>query len=427
MPPTRTGTRSTSEREAQTTTIPEANELNSLLMNDLRALCQQHGLRTDGRKESLKRRLSGARESRTVRKKPRNKTRQETQDGGDDLEVTQEITNTIGSNDNESLTFNAEQLAQIRSLVTESIDGAIQKAAQTAAQAAVNAFTADTSTLGTSRSTTTTTTTGTQDPPAPNDNITSLQQLQDLLNKDSTTTSMENSIHELPAKLVKEALTGEFMELSRFLPKNIDLLNTGDEPLTLTVENSVIKLSHAKKTTSITNIEEWTSAFSAYMSVIISKSPDRASELLEYMSLIRYAAKYHMGLGWCVYDIKCRQKAANNKALKWSVIDSQLWLKTFTVSPSRMKEELSFFHNGPYSSGTRGNDIRTCHNYNKGSACARVPCMFAHKCNRPGCGKDHPGYKCNSQVRDSERSEFNTDTPHRSEKPTSKHQSRRDR
>lgn len=212
---------------------------------------------------------------------------------------------------------------------------------------------------------------------------------------------MENSIHELPAKLVKEALSGEFMELSKLLPKNINLVHKSEEPLTLTVENSVIKLSHAKKTTSITDVEEWTSAFSAYMSVIISKSPDRASELLEYMSLVRYAAKYHTGLGWCVYDIKFRQKAANNKSLKWSVIDSQLWLKTFTVAPSRMKEELSFLHNGPYSPGTRGNDNRTCHNYNKGFACARVPCMFAHKCNRPGCWRDHPGYKCNIQVRDS--------------------------
>ena len=45
--------------------------------------------------------------------------------------------------------------------------------------------------------------------------------------------------------------------------------------------------------------------------------PHRAAELLEYMSLIRYAARYHKGLGWCVYDIKFRQKAATNKSLKW--------------------------------------------------------------------------------------------------------------
>ena len=57
------------------------------------------------------------------------------------------------------------------------------------------------------------------------------------------------------------------------------------------------------KASFITNIEEWTSAFTAYVSVIISKHLNCAAELLEYLSLIRYAAKYHRGLGWCVYDV----------------------------------------------------------------------------------------------------------------------------
>lgn len=65
-----------------------------------------------------------------------------------------------------------------------------------------------------------------------------------------------DSVHELPAKLVKEILTGELMELSKLLPKNFNVLNPSqDEPLTLTLENSVL-----------------------------SKFPHCASELLEYMS-----------------------------------------------------------------------------------------------------------------------------------------------
>ena len=94
------------------------------------------------------------------------------------------------------------------------------------------------------------------------------------------------------------------------------------------------------------------------MSVIISKHPSRAAELLEYLSLIRYAAKYQSGLGWCVYDVKFRQKAAANKFIKWSTIDSQLWLKTFTVAPLLMKEELGFFQSGPSSppSTVKGNE-----------------------------------------------------------------------
>ena len=117
--------------------------------------------------------------------------------------------------------------------------------------------------------------------------------------------------------------------------------------------------------------------------------------MLEYLSLIRYAAKYHRGLGWCVYYVRFRQKAAANKFIKWSTIDSQLWLKTFTVAPSFMKEELGFFQSGPSSmpSTVRGNEYRTCFNFNKGFSCARTPCPYTHRCNKPGCGGGHPGIR----------------------------------
>lgn len=91
-----------------------------------------------------------------------------------------------------------------------------------------------------------------------------------------------SSVYELPAKLVKEILSDEFMELSiKLFPKNFNTLNRPhDEPLKLTVENSVIKVNKAK-VTSITDIAEWTTAFTAYMGVVIRKFPHRASELLE--------------------------------------------------------------------------------------------------------------------------------------------------
>jgi hypothetical protein len=405
MPPIRSTRRTATVDTDDNELIPESTALDALLVKELRALCGKHGLPIEGKKSTLKNRLNQARQ----RKNNDKNLPTGNQDG----------VNLVVSNDTTSSLLSIEQLAQVRSLVDDSINGAIEKAAQAAAHAAVNAFTSTAS-----QNVAATTVTGTQeriiDP--------SLADLQAAIGLEAPTVSTEDSVHELPSKLVKEALSGEFMELSRLLPKNINLLSPHEEPLTLTVENSVIKLSHSNKTTSITNIDEWTSAFSAYMSVIISKSPERAAELLEYMSLIRYAAKYHQGLGWCVYDIKFRQKAANNKALKWSLIDSQLWLKTFTVSPSRMKEEIVFFQSGPSSAGTRGNDNRTCHNYNKGYACARTPCMFAHKCNRPGCGKDHPGYNCSSQPGNSQGSESRSDNSHRGdrgERSSSRHESRR--
>ena len=300
--------------------------------------------------------------------------------------------------------LSASQLTQVQSIIQGSLNEAIEKATSAATQAIVRAFNCSSPEAPAS--------TIPEREPSGNEPLTSsagmigarvssgatVPQLPSAIPKDSLTVdTIVDSVHELPAKLVREILSGEFMELSKLLPKNFNTLNPSqDEPLTLTIENSVIKLNKAK-ISFITDIEEWTTAFTAYMGVVNSKFPHRSSELLEYMSLIRYAARYHKGLGWCVYDIKFQQKAATNKSLSWSTIDSQLWLKTFRVAPSLLKDDIGVFQSGPSLSSTfRGIKNRTCHNFNKGVPCARNPCIYAHKCNRSGCGKDHPGIKCPS-------------------------------
>ena len=65
----------------------------------------------------------------------------------------------------------------------------------------------------------------------------------------------------------------------------------------------------------ITDIDQWTTAFTIYMSVFTHQFPSRAQELLQYMTLIRHAAHTHRGLGWCIYDPKFRRKAAHNLTL----------------------------------------------------------------------------------------------------------------
>ena len=98
---------------------------------------------------------------------------------------------------------------------------------------------------------------------------------------------------QAPTILFMNFLSGEFMELSKWFPKNFNALKPlHDEPIILTLENSVIRVNKAK-VASITNIEEWTTAFTAYMSVIITREPSRSAELLECLFLISYAAKYH--------------------------------------------------------------------------------------------------------------------------------------
>ena len=89
--------------------------------------------------------------------------------------------------------------------------------------------------------------------------------------------------------------------------------------------------------------------------------------------------------GWCVYDVK----------FKWSTTDSQLRLKTVTVAPSLMKEELGFFQLGPSSMlGTdRGNEYRTYHNFSKGFSCARTPAPM-HTSATSQVRGDQPRIRC---------------------------------
>ncbi len=97
----------------------------------------------------------------------------------------------------------------------------------------------------------------------------------------------------------------------------------------------------------LTNIEEWTTAFNTYVLIVVQKFPNRATELLQYMETIRYAAKTHGGLGWCIYDHKFRHKAASCRTLSWANIDTQLWLRIFTASATQLHEDYSLFSNGP--------------------------------------------------------------------------------
>ena len=94
----------------------------------------------------------------------------------------------------------------------------------------------------------------------------------------------------------------------------------------LTLDNSVVRVSKKSKTVnSITEIEQWTTVFTTYMSIFAQKFPRRSQELLQYMILIRYATRVHKGLGWAIYDYKFRQKASKNHTCVWSDVDRQLW------------------------------------------------------------------------------------------------------
>ena len=74
--------------------------------------------------------------------------------------------------------------------------------------------------------------------------------------------------------------------------------NQPNEPIILTLENSVIKAKKASQPTArITDIEQWTTAYTLYMSIMTHQFPGWAQELLQYMSLI-YAMQPKLTVAW---------------------------------------------------------------------------------------------------------------------------------
>ena len=118
----------------------------------------------------------------------------------------------------------------------------------------------------------------------------------------------------------------------------------GDGALSITVgSNSELKLVSRAAKKKIETVFDWTNAFTLYMKVMVDKYPARARELICYLDLIRYAAKYHKSFGWYIYDNKFRHKAANDKSLSWALIDQQLWTRIFTVSQSQLEADYALF------------------------------------------------------------------------------------
>ena len=129
--------------------------------------------------------------------------------------------------------------------------------------------------------------------------------------------SFASPFQDIPAQYIKEIQSGEFFNLSKLLPKNLALYDDEDK-FVLFLENSVVKVSKktkAKAPNLITDIEQWTTAFTYYMRVLTQKYPTRSQKLLQRVSVVRYAVRVDKGLGWAIYDFKFRQKANVNKSI----------------------------------------------------------------------------------------------------------------
>ena len=207
--------------------------LNRLCVRDLRNLCSQLTLSATGTRATLIERLKDARGNPTENNTDNNEVIEMAtsadQDGSETIPTTpalqqeflrlqQQVQDLVDRNESDERLLSEGQLTQVKSLVQATINETIEKTA-----AAVNAFINSAS----STSTTSSSQAASSEVPTPNA-VTLPSPTPAIINSlvvesdhgsqtpatSSTSQQMSDSIHELPAKLLKEALSGEFMELS---------------------------------------------------------------------------------------------------------------------------------------------------------------------------------------------------------------------
>ena len=247
MPPSR---RTRRVAAGELVNIPADLDLDSLFVKDLRTLCSQLSLPATGTRSALIERLKEARRNAQSIDAP-----PPVQNGGDDTELQQhfqqlqqQVQDLLNRNTSDERMLSESQLTQVKSLVQATINETIEQTAAAAAQAAVNAVTGSSSSHAAVPERNASSEGNV--PSAVQEALISLAvdgaSGTDTNNISSASQQTLDSVHELPPKLVKEILSGEFLELSKLLPKNFNSLQPlHDEPLTLTLENSVIpRLSH---------------------------------------------------------------------------------------------------------------------------------------------------------------------------------------
>ena len=206
------------------------------------------------------------------------------------------------------------------------------------------------------------------------------------------------SVH-IPARIKDKIWKNQYININLLLKGTVELhdLCSGG---TLKVSDSGILEKQPKfSKEKVPNLDKWTDAFVIFMSIYLKKYPQKTQELLQYMSVIRDAARKHGGLFWREYDEQFRIRQAAY-ASSWAQINSDLWLQIFAGSYQNLNNNQSTSGSNQSSLSNQSafqskKSLVTCRSFNQGY-CSWVPCKFEHICS--SCGQSsHGAWSCKQQ------------------------------
>ena len=69
--------------------------------------------------------------------------------------------------------------------------------------------------------------------------------------------------------------------------------------------------------------------------MLLENHPNKAGELIQYISIIRNVAEENPTCRWLVYDQQFRLRISRNPTRTWNSIDGELWLRFIATSVGR--------------------------------------------------------------------------------------------
>lgn len=238
----------------------------------------------------------------------------------------------------------------------------------------------------------------------------------------------------VPQKIKEKIWAGQFIDLSILLKSEREVHRDQELSGELKVRNNRMVLEPNTKLGNYLDIEDWTSAFLVFMSVMLEKYRTRSQELLKYMRDIRLASKRSDKRGWGTYDEQYRLRKQRDPHSSWGIINQEYWLLYVTrdnnsihqqvnqkayISPStnvhvypqskqgQNPQSMSLTNqpmgrpsttNLPHINKAIKTNTQYCRFYNQGFDCQFFPrCRYLHQCET--CGGKHRRIHCRSANR----------------------------
>ena len=211
-----------------------------------------------------------------------------------------------------------------------------------------------------------------------------------------------------PRKSVSAAVSGEFVELSDFLPCSEAVGQACDA----SVDNhGIIKLRTGKNKQGITNFLSWLRAWNQFEHIVLQSKADLYDKLATYRRLIQECDRKYKWQDVYMYDVKFRSKlASSSDKFAYDRVDVEIFVTTLDAtavkqsgfSCFRCKSSEHKVQNCPFQASEamqekpksqvwfhQGREI--CNNWQVGK-CTYTGCRRAHVCRK--CRGPEPYFQC---------------------------------